>query len=68
VLLRECITSNMLSILRGSRLVSNLSCFFKFANLKQNFSGYPSAMILSDTCARNAHTIADLFGEYFQGV
>jgi hypothetical protein len=47
---------------------SNPRCFFKFANLKRNSSGYSSAMFLDDTCGRNALEIADLFGEYFQSV
>jgi hypothetical protein len=29
-------------------LKSKPSCFFKFANLKRNSSGYPSAMFLAD--------------------
>jgi hypothetical protein len=40
-------------------LKSNPRGFFKFTNLKRNSSGYPS---------RNAQEIANLFGEYFQGV
>jgi hypothetical protein len=35
-------------------LKSNTRCFFRFAILKRNSSGYPSAMFLGDTCARNA--------------
>jgi hypothetical protein len=49
-------------------LTSNPRCFFKFVNLKQNSSGYLSAMFLGATCARNAQEIANLFGEYFQDV
>jgi hypothetical protein len=49
-------------------LKSNPRCFFKFANLNRNSSGYPSAMFLGDACARNTQEIADLFGKYFQGV
>jgi hypothetical protein len=56
----------MLSILSGSRLVSNLTLVVSL-NLR-NSSGYPSAMFLGDSCARNAQEIANLFGEYFQGV
>jgi hypothetical protein len=47
-------------------LKSNSCCFF--LNLKRNSSGYQFAMFLGDTCARNAQGIANLFGEYFQGV
>jgi hypothetical protein len=36
--------------------------------LKQNFSGYPAAMFLGGACVRNGQEIADLFGEYCQGV
>jgi hypothetical protein len=48
-------------------LKSNTRCFFKFkfANLKRNSTGYPSAMFLGDACAQE---IADLFGVYIQGV
>jgi hypothetical protein len=49
-------------------LKSNPRCFFKFANLKRNTSGYPFAMFLGGACERNAQEMADLFGEYFQGV
>jgi hypothetical protein len=38
---------------------SNPRCFFKFSNLKRNSSGYPSAVF---------QEIADLLGEYSQGV
>jgi hypothetical protein len=48
--------------------VSNSRCFFKFANLKRNSSGYPSAMFLGYVCAQNAQEIADLSGDYFLGV
>jgi hypothetical protein len=47
---------------------SILRRFFKFANLKRNSSGYTSAMFLSGACARIAQKIANLFGEYCQGV
>jgi hypothetical protein len=33
--------------------VSNPSCIFKFANLKRDSSGYPSAMFLDDAKALN---------------
>jgi hypothetical protein len=49
-------------------LKSNPRCFSRFANLKRNSRGYPSAMFLGDTYARNAQEIADLLDEYFQGV
>jgi hypothetical protein len=45
-------------------LKSNPRCFLKFANLKRNSSGYPSAMFLGDTYMRNAQEI-DFFSEYF---
>jgi hypothetical protein len=46
VLLRKCTAWNMLSILRGSPINPH---FFKFANLKRNFSYHPSAMFLAST-------------------
>jgi hypothetical protein len=49
-------------------LKSNPRCFFKFANLKRNCSGYPSVMFLGETCAGTSQEIANSFGEYFQGV
>jgi hypothetical protein len=54
--------------MRGYISKSNPRFFFKFANWKQNSSGYPSAMFLGGACLRNAQEIADLFGEYFQCV
>jgi hypothetical protein len=47
---------------------SNPRCFFNFGNLKRNSSGYPSTVFLGGAYTRNAQEIADLFGEYFQGV
>jgi hypothetical protein len=49
-------------------LKTNPRYFFKFANLKRNSSGYPSATFMGDTYARNEQKIANLFGEYYQGV
>jgi hypothetical protein len=50
----------MLSILRESVLVSNLTLVVS--------SVHPSFMFLGDTCTRDAHEIANLFGEHFQAV
>jgi hypothetical protein len=52
----------------GAGLKSNPRCFFKFANFEQNNCGYSLVMSLGYTCARNTQKIANLFGEYFQGV
>jgi Reverse transcriptase (RNA-dependent DNA polymerase) len=42
--------------------------FFKFADMKRNSCGYPSAMFLNDDAARSPQEIANLFAKFFQSV
>jgi hypothetical protein len=47
-------------------LQNNPRGFFKYADMKRNASGYPSAMFLRNDCARDSQSIAKLFAGFFQ--
>jgi hypothetical protein len=49
-------------------LKNNPRIFFKYADMKRCASGYPWSIFLGSDCARDSHSIANLFAGFFQSV